>query len=154
MKTTKRFEEAVTKLYKAFHEGTLDAMDCQHCAVGNLVGSKNWVIHGIPIGEENRIVNCFENKTGYSRKELTIIEHIFIFGSKKGQNLTKLFSNSISKSDVISFKKTEEEQKELQFKGLCAVIKYLAELDNIPDPTDYSKLFETENNEAKYELIF
>lgn len=36
MKTTKRFDNAVTKLYNAFHNGELNAMDCTMCAVGNM----------------------------------------------------------------------------------------------------------------------
>jgi len=36
MKTTERFEKAVSKLYNAFHENRLDASDCEHCAVGNI----------------------------------------------------------------------------------------------------------------------
>ena len=148
MKTTKRFEEAVTKLYKAFHEGTLDAMDCRHCAVGNMCNnSRNW-------GDYTRSVSLTqeERKTGYSRVELNNIESYFLYGSIDIDN--RLFLNNISNLDVEYGESTIEKQKELQFKGLCAVVKYLAELDNIPDPTDYSKLFETENNKAKYELIF
>ena len=40
MKTTKRFEDAVTKLYTAFHEGKLDAFDCSACAVGNMLDNE------------------------------------------------------------------------------------------------------------------
>ena len=150
MKTTKRFEEAITKLYKAFHEGTLDAMDCKHCAVGNLVGHENWECGTYPkplVFDEG-----FKNNSDYTELELSTIERLFITGSLNFER--RLFSNSISNNAVELGLRTKEEKKELQFKGLFAVIKYLAELDNIPDPTDYSKLFETENNEAKYELIF
>ena len=148
MKTTKRFEEAITKLYKAFHEETLDSMNCKHCAVGNICNnSKNWGIYS-----NTAITTPEELKTGYSRVELNNIESYFLYGSIDIDN--RLFLNNISNLDVEYGESTIEKQKELQFKGLCAVVKYLAELDNIPDPTDYSKLFETENNKAKYELIF
>ena len=66
MKTTKRFEEAITKLYKAFHEGTLDAMDCEHCAVGNMCdNSKKWGIYS-----QTEVTTLEELKTGYSKIEL------------------------------------------------------------------------------------
>ena len=31
-----RLENAITKLYNAFHNGELNSLDCRHCAVGNL----------------------------------------------------------------------------------------------------------------------
>lgn len=33
---SERFTNAVTKLYNAFHKGTLNAWDCKACAVGNI----------------------------------------------------------------------------------------------------------------------
>lgn len=42
--------------------------------------------------------------------------------------------------------------KELVFIALCAVVEYLCELDKIPNVMDYTKLFETENNQPKYSL--
>jgi hypothetical protein len=36
MKTTERFENAVMKLYNAFHRNELNANNCQMCAVGNI----------------------------------------------------------------------------------------------------------------------
>src|SRR5690606_19526586 len=36
MMTTKRFEKAVTKLYKAFHDDKLNPECCKQCAVGNI----------------------------------------------------------------------------------------------------------------------
>lgn len=133
MKTTKRFDKAVTKLYNAFHNGTLNWVDCRQCAIGNLCnGDKKWYLvlnSGIVnlqnyVGEAKKIID----NTGYNPYELAEIEQIFISYAKgKGQ--------------------TEE-----NLKGLCAVVEYLCELDNIPNIMDYTKLFETENNKPKYSL--
>jgi hypothetical protein len=41
--TTTRFDLAVKKLYKAFHNNTLNPDDCKHCAVGNILDcSDSW----------------------------------------------------------------------------------------------------------------
>jgi hypothetical protein len=140
MKTTKRFEEAITKLYKAFHDGTLELYDCLNCAVGNICNNtgewydilrsskKGYNMYNNPLTKYD-ICNMPNEilKFGYSSFELATIENIFANNCNCGND---------------------------NFKGLCAVVEYLAELDNIPNPMDYSKLFETENNTPKYELIF
>lgn len=144
MKTTKRFENAVMKLYNAFHENRLNAMDCTACAVGNLVGHGNWF--GCRFEDEDinnptvdkKTLHFFDfavNKSGYSEKELSELEYIFLKEWEKSKTI-------------------DGRNKDVQFKGLCAVVEYLAELDNIPNPMDYTKLFETENEQPKYELNF
>ena len=150
MKTTKRFENAVTKLYNAFHKGELDAMDCKHCAVGNICDNSSlwsFVITTNADSDSNhingmftqiiRLTNMFQmtseviEKTEYSVMELAKIERVFL-----EQNTIK-------------------QNKETQFKGLEAVVKYLCELDNIPNVMDYSSLFEfNEKNEPIKELSF
>lgn len=47
---------------------------------------------------------------------------------------------------------TENTSKDEQFKGLCAVVEYLCELEGIPNVMDYTCLFETDNNEPKHQL--
>ena len=142
-----RLDKALDKLYKAFHNGTLDAMDCKHCAVGNLCNNSNsWIDNGSflppPIGAIDRICSSFENKTGYNLIELSNIEHIFVYGSKPGSPI--LFGNYISDYDVKSRLYTKEEQRELQFKGLCAVVEYLCELDGVKNVMDYTDIFKRE----------
>jgi hypothetical protein len=146
MKTTKRFENSVMKLYKAFHEGTLNAWDCSACAVGNICNN-NWQWAYVRILKSDN--SCVEfvidknnksyeiavdiiKKSDYSVDEIIKIESLFLSCFKQGRN--------------------DGKEKELQFLGLCAVVEYLAELDNIPNPMDYTKLFETENNKPKYQL--
>ncbi len=143
MKATQRFENAVSKLYRAFHEGTLDAFDCSACAVGNICdNSSRWTIHTLMIPQrktkEDIKIKLLEKKgeykvlrTGYSNVELSIIEGVFL----------DVFL------DELNF---QLGSKQKQFLGLCAVIEYLCELDNIPNIMDYTKLFEVENDKPKY----
>lgn len=126
MKTTKRFDNAIKKLYTAFHEGTLNMYYCSKCAVGNILGHHMW--HGKSVKAyllfnkrcaDEIIVES--NDSGYSAEELARIEYVFILAHEKLHN---------------------DKDKNYQFKGLCAVIEYLCELDGIPNVTDYTKLFE------------
>jgi len=143
MKTTVRFDNAVTKLYNAYHNGELNAMDCTMCAVGNICDNSQAWIDNIAFDSVLQRVNNFLpnltiEKTGYSFEELIYVEQIFMFGKWKD----KFYGNwSVGKD------------KETQFKGLCAVVDYLCELDNIPNVMDYTKLFETENEQPKYQLV-
>lgn len=137
-----RLENAITKLYAAFHNGELQASNCTMCAVGNICdNSMEWANkfgHGmdtemnvlVQITSYNYGYRKLYSKNGYSGLELHTIE--------------KLFLESMIGLDITL--------KETQFKGLCAVVEYLCELDNIPNVMDYTKLFETENNQPKYQL--
>lgn len=146
MKTTKRFERAVSKLYNAFHNGTLDAYDCKYCAVGNLCdNSDEWesvCCYMLDLSEYKGVKKEIIDETGYSPKELRIIEEVFITLGKNKSAINDLTMSS------------DFEEREDQFKGLCAVIEYLCELDNIPNIMDYTSLFETENNKPIKELTF
>src|SRR5690606_25739293 len=129
METTPRFENAVTKLYKAFHESRLTAFDCRASAVGNLLG------HGCRcrggkgvLGNPVISSSQFPNKSGYSGVELGKIEDVFLSAHKDNFTMAT---------------------KDQQFKGLCVVVEYLCELDGIPNVMDYTSLFETENDKPK-----
>lgn len=133
----KRFTDAVSKLYVAFHSGELRKIDCKKCAVGNLVGGGEWWLVFMSSSLENLSKINYKayvgevkeklDKTGYSPSELQIIEATFM-DAEGG------------------------ESKEAQFKGLCAVVEYLCALDNIPNVMDIKSLFEYENDSAKREL--
>lgn len=143
MNTTERFDNAFTKLYNAFHEGRLEALDCTMCAVGNICdGSLNWEIN--PKFARNTIFKTWSGssseedtkqgeedikKSGYSVDELVNVELLFLKACKNTNGT-----------------------KEQQFEGLCAVVEYLCKLDSIPNVIDYTKLFETENDKPKYQL--
>jgi hypothetical protein len=142
MKTTKRFENAVMKLYNAFHKNELDAMDCTACAVGIVLGHGKWYcgsgIDYLELGSDKPrdFYLHGNNNSNYSKEELALIEMKFILGV----------------GYVGYF--IDRKNKDAQFKGLCAVVEYLAELDDIPNPMDYTKLFESENDKPIYELNF
>lgn len=130
----KRFENAVMKLYNAFHNGVLDYGICTSCAVGHIVGHGRWLFaspSAIFNGDYNSLDEMDENESGYSIKELVMVERKFLLQFKDSQ---------------------DPNNKESQFKGLCAVIEYLCELDNIPNIMDYTKAFETENDAPKFQL--
>lgn len=132
MKTTERFEKAVTKLYTAFHDGLLNSFDCHSCAVGTICdGDNKWFFKilsrkiGDPVFPSKKVIDSM-----YSTFELGRIERIFV------DNVPSKYSKN----------------KEYQFKGLCAVVEYLCELDGIPNVMDYSSLFEYNENGAKNKL--
>lgn len=154
-KTTNRFDDAVTKLYTAYHNNTLDAMDCKHCAVGNLCNNSDaWIgcMLGFGrVGSINRINPSFKNITNYSNQELATIELVFLYGIKDNTK-EHVFKNVISNDEVKAGLFSKTEQKELQFKGLCAVIEYLAELDGIENPFNFDKLFNDDKEVSKLEL--
>lgn len=137
MKLPIRLENAITKLYTAFHEGTLNACDSCACAVGNMCDNNgDWRLHArFDTHQKNEVISnnyklpkCIIN-TGYTANELVNVERLFLESCKFGKGT-----------------------KQQQFKGLCAVAEYLCELDNIPNVMDYTKLFETENEKPKYQL--
>lgn len=141
-----RFTNAVVKLYNAYHSGTLNAFDCTACAVGNICDNSdewmNYTGNAVTVDSE-RIVRTiyaeprtrkFYLNNGYDQDELYEVERLFL-------------SHFINQSHD-----SGNTNKESQFKGLCAVVEYLCELDNIPNVMDYTKLFESENEKPKYEL--
>jgi hypothetical protein len=137
MKHPKRFTDAVTKLYTAFYNGTLDAMDCKACAVGNICdGSDRWHHYGgFWVGDQASNGMLFKHakkvieKTGYSAKELIQVERIFIREVGHSTN------------------------EETQIKGLFAVIEYLCELDNIPNVLDFQKVFEQKPETVNFQEL-
>jgi len=148
MKTTTRLERAITKLYIAFHEGSLHPECCKSCAVGNICdNSDTWKYltesHGsLKLSRIGMLNENFGRKIhGYSPQEILHIEAVFlkacgysiplVHGSKKPKN---------------------PEDKDVLFNGLCAVVEFLCKLDNVPNVTDYSKLFEFESESPKYNL--
>ncbi len=146
MKTTKRFDNAVTKLYNAFHNGELIMTDCSKCAVGNIcdgnylwTGARN-LMTKMPIVMPYKRGLEVVIKTGYSVLEIIEIECLFMSGYRSHQFLNK----------AVSYYR--EGNKEDQFKGLEAVIKYLCELDGIDNVMDYTKVFDYNEEGAVNEL--
>ena len=64
-----------------------------------------------------------------------------------------MFNNNIDASDIKINSKLKPLQRELQFKGLCAVIEYLCGLDNVENVMSIKSLFEFENDVPKKQLV-
>ncbi len=150
MKTSKRLENAITKLYNAFHKGELRPDCCIQCAVGNICDNTDtWKLltegHGSLklnyLGTLNQ--NFGRTIFGYTPLELLHIEAEFLKGCGYNLPITKT-----------STKPKNPKDKDLQFNGLCLVVALLCKLDNVPNVMDFSKLFEVENNAPKYQLQF
>lgn len=148
MKTTERFENAVTKLYNAFHYGELKLSNCTACAVGNICDNKSeWFSPIIEIKKSiynyaetfEIIENDTIKKSGYSAFELSMIETKFAYGVN--------YANGEDKGWTM-------ETKETQFNGLCKVIEYLCELDNIPNVMDIQSLFEYKEEVKPLSTVF
>lgn len=148
MNTPKRLENALIKLYNAFHNNTLNPEDCTACAVGNILDNHDsWkhlsYQHGsLQLSYVGRVHQNLGRKfNGYSPQEILQIEKIFLEACGFKTPLCHYNPKPQNPTD-----------KEVLFKGLCIVVAYLCELDHVSNVMDYSKLFEYENNAPKYHL--
>jgi len=145
MTIPKRLDEAIKKLYVAFHNNKLNPECCYKCAVGNILdGKDSWKhltdSHGsVKLNYLGRVHQNLGRKfNGYSPLELLQLEAVFLktcgysipfesFGNKPRKPLTK---------DIL-------------FKGLCATVNYLCRLENINNVMDYSDIFDYHLNQSK-----
>ena len=131
MITTNRLDNAIKKLYKAFHNNTLNPENCKHCAVGNILDNKDsWGhltdLHGSVSLNYVGLVhqNLGRKFNGYSPLELLQIESSFLNGC--GYRLGKNFCH----------KPENTKDKDILFNGLCEVVSTLYELDHIDNVMD------------------
>ncbi|MAW95693.1 MULTISPECIES: Na(+)-translocating NADH-quinone reductase subunit F [unclassified Leeuwenhoekiella] len=136
-----RFENAIQKLYRAFHANTLDPECCKSCAVGNILdNTDSWKHltegHGsLRLSYVGQINEAFNKRfQGYSPGELLQIEAAFLRGC--GYQLP-LKRNSFRPEDRTS--------KHILFDGLCEAITVLCKLDTIPNVMDYQDLLKSKN---------
>ncbi len=148
MKIPQRLEQAITKLYNAYHDGTLHPEKCKSCAVGNICDNTDtWNYftdqHGsMKLSYVGRVNEALGRKHyGYSPKELLQIEAVFLKGC--GYGIPICYGSERPENPT---------EKDLLFNGLCDTIAFLCELDHVPNVMDYSKLFEVENDAPKYAL--
>jgi hypothetical protein len=148
MKTTKRLEQALIKLYNAYHNNRLNPEDCTACAVGNILDNfDSWKhlsdAHGSLKLSYVGVVhqNLGRKFNGYTPQELLQIEKVFLdaCGFK-----TPLCHYNPKPQNPTS--------QEVLFNGLIAVVEVLCVLDKRPNVLDYSKLFEQENGQPVYHL--
>lgn len=150
-----RFEKSVRKLYNAFVSGELDAMDCSACAAGNLCANKNYWSSlrdklGIPLDKNDigalnleNYLKITEEESNYTFKEIIEIESIF---------LNAMGYYNLGPKNIDNYNnKTKEDKEHLNFLGLCAVIDYLAHLDNIENPIQFKQLL---SGQKKLEDVF
>ena len=148
MKTSKRLEQALIKLYNAYHNDRLNPEDCTACAVGNILDNHDSWKHlsnqhgSLELSYVGRVHQNLGRKfNGYSPIEILKIEKVFLD--------TCGFKTPLCHYNTKPNKPTS---KEVLFNGLAEVVKLLCELDNVPYVMDYSKLFEQENGLPCYHL--
>ncbi len=149
MITTIRFENALKKLYLAFHNGYLNPECCKQCAVGNILDNKDSWKHlsdnhgSLKLNYIGRIhENLGRRFNGYSPLELLQIEAGFLKGC--GYKLPFHHKNK---------KPSNSAHKDTLFNGLCAVVETLCKLDDIKNVMDYSKLFDFDKTPTNQELM-
>ncbi|TGV03192.1 Na(+)-translocating NADH-quinone reductase subunit F [Flavivirga rizhaonensis] len=150
MKTSERLEQALKKLYTAFHNNELNPECCKQCAVGNILdNTDSWKylsdVHGsLKLNYIGKVHETLERRfNGYTPLELLKIENIFLKAC--GYTLPLHHKNK---------KPNNPTDKDILFNGLNEVVRFLCHLDNISNAMDYTKLFEFENEEPKYDLDF
>lgn len=129
---TSRFESAIKKLYKAYHNQTLNPECCRQCAVGNILDNRDsWKHLSDKHGSlklnyvglvHQRIGRRFN---GYTPKELLLIEATFLEAC--GFKIPLHYQNE----------KPNTTENDALFDGMCAVIELLCKLDGIPNIMDY-----------------
>lgn len=150
MKTTKRFDNAIKKLYTAFHNNELHPECCKQCAVGNILDNRDLWKHlsdrhgDLQLNYVGKVhQNLGRRFNGYTPQELLHIEAAFLKGCGYSLPLDRFHGK----------KPDNPLDKNIQFDGLYAVVSLLCELDNIPNVMDYSKLFKVENDKPVYKLV-
>ena len=148
MTTSIRFDNAIKRLYEAFHHNTLNPEDCKQCAVGNILDNKDsWKhltdLHGsIKLNYIGLVHQNLGRKfNGYSPLELLKIEASFLNGCGY-----RLGNNSCHKPDHIK-------NKDILFNGLCRVVSLLCLMDGIDNVLDCTTLFKFESNTNNYKLV-
>lgn len=147
MNTSNRFDNAISKLYNAFHDKTLNPDDYKYCAVGNILDHKeSWKHltdkHGSVQLNYVGLVhqNLGRQFNGYYPIELLQIESAFL----KGCGYYTTTNNRLHKPFNIN--------DDLLFNGLCAVVSMLCSLDCIEDVMDCTKLFSFNPQSLKFQI--
>ena len=148
MKTTRRLEQALIKLYNAYHNNLLNPEDCKACSVGNILDNHDSWKHlteghgSLKLSYVGRVHENLGRKfNGYTPLEILQIEKVFLDAC--GFSTPLCHYNKRPKNPT---------SKDILFDGLSAVIALLCEFDNIKNVMDFSKLFEQENGFPTYHL--
>lgn len=148
MKTPKRLEQALIKLYNAFHNNELNPECCSACAVGNILDNHDSWKHlahqhgSLELSYVGSVHQRLGRKfNGYTPLELLQIEKVFLEAC--GFRVPLCHYNP---------KPQNPTHKDTLFNGLCAVIAYLCSIEEIANVMDYSKIFEYENDTPMYKF--
>lgn len=148
MKTTIRLEQALNKLYNAFHKQRLYPESCTQCAVGNILDNLDfWKYlsdeHGSTklnyVGLVNQ--NLGKKFNGYTPTELLQIEAVFLKACG--------YEIPIRRSSI----KPKNIDNDVLFEGLSAVVLLLCNFDNIPNVMDCNNLFQYKQKANKKKLL-
>lgn len=138
MITTMRFEQAIHKLYTAFHNDRLHPECARQCAVGNICDNRDSWKHlsdqhgSLRLNYVGQVHERIGRKfNGYTPSELLRIEAAFLSGCGYQLPLHHTHLKPESPTD-----------KDRLFDGLCNAVKVLCELDNRKNVMDTSKLFD------------
>jgi len=136
MQTNKRLENALLKLYTAFHSNSLNPNCCKQCAVGNIVdqtdawknfSDRHGAIQLNYVGLVHERIGRRMN--GYLPSELLKIEKHFLEACG--------FETPLSKNSI---RPENEIDKDVLFKGLTATIEFLCALDGENNVMEYKAL--------------
>ena len=140
MRISGRMEQAIQKLYTAFHNDRLNPDCCCQCAVGNICDNRDYWKHftdfhgSVKLNYVGKVNEAFGKKfNGYSPLELLKIEAEFLEGCGYSLPIDRRGKNA-----------EIEITKEILFQGLSKVVSFLCVLDVVPDVMDCSRLFNYE----------
>ena len=158
-----RFENAVKKLYNAYHSDELAKGDCTKCAVGiicdNNTSWRSIFITSMEKNHQQQYPERYNSKafglakqviddTGYTWRQLAKVEHSFeinttieTLGSNNKREM-KFFSNN--RIEFIDY--NYDLLKGDQAVGLRAVMVVLCKIEKIKNVSDYKNLFDTSLN--------
>ena len=150
MNAPRRLENAIQKLYVAFHNNELHPECCKSCAVGNILDRTDAWKHlsddhgSLHLNYVGKVHQAFGRRfNGYTPLELLHIEATFL----KACDYELPFRHDHKRPE-------NPKDKDLLFNGLSEVVRFLCQLDGVPNVMDYTRLFETENDRPKYELTY
>lgn len=133
-----RLDNAIKKLYTAFHNNNLHPECCKQCAVGNILDNKDAWKHLSDDHGSLRLnyvglvhQNLGRTFNGYSPIELLQIEAAFLKGC--GYSLPLNHKGQKPKDPT---------DKDILFNGLCEAVNFMCFLDGFDKIMDYSNIFE------------
>lgn len=141
MKTSPRLENALLKLYQAFHNNALNPECCKRCAVGNITDNKDFWKHfsdrhgSTELNYTGRVHELLSRRySGYLPSELLQIEVAFLKGCGYGLPLKHNGKKPFDPTSKVTL-----------FQGLCEAVDYLCRLEGIQNVMEYTAIFKHES---------